>query len=118
MATTTKKPKLVLATVATFKAEVPIHVPGEPEPVHVEFIFKGKSRDEFREFMERVRKPDKETRDNESNVGQVLEIACGWDLEDAWGEESLHKMEQSYIGSCHQVLMTYIAEMSGARAKN
>lgn len=101
--------KLALTAAPTFKANVPIPVPGK-KPVPVEFIFKGRTKTEFQAFLENLR--DREDAD------VVLDIATGWELEDAFVRESIVQMNDSYIGSARAIIETYINELSGARLGN
>lgn len=101
--------KLKLTASPTFKATVLIPVPGA-KPSPVEFVFKGRSKDGFKDFMESVEGKD--------DVALVLEMASGWDLEDAFGEETVAQLLQSYIGAARAILDTYMREQTGARLGN
>jgi len=101
--------KLSLTASPTFKSNVQIPVPGK-KPVPVEFIFKGRTKKEFQEFVESLR--DREDAD------VVLDIASGWELEDAFVLESVERMLDSYIGSARAIIDTYLKELTSARLGN
>jgi hypothetical protein len=103
------KAKLSLAVAATFKAIVSIPVPGG-KAADVEFIFKHRTRDDFKEFVESL--PGAE------NADALMDVASGWDLDEPFGKEAVEKLEQRYMGSTRAVLDVYMAELTGARAKN
>lgn len=103
------KAKFTLSASPTFKAPVAIQVPGG-KPVQVEFVFKHRTRDDFKEFIEAL-----EGRDD---IDMLLEIASGWELDDAFDAKSLALMTQNYMGSARAVLETYISELTSARVKN
>jgi hypothetical protein len=103
------KAKLTLAVAATFKATVSIPVAGG-KSADVEFIFKHRTRDDFKEFME--------TLAGAEDVDALMDIASGWDLDEPFGKDAVEKLVQRYMGSARAVLDVYLAELTGARAKN
>lgn len=101
--------KLPLTASPTFKATVKIPVPGS-KAVPVEFTFKGKTKDEFRAWLEKLA--------DQEDVDALMEIASGWELEDLFNTENVAKLVQSYIGSAKAIFETYILELSAARLGN
>lgn len=101
--------KLKLAVSPTFKSKVAIPVPGS-KPADVEFVFKAKTRDEFKEFIDSL----KDREDEEV----ILEIASGWDLEDAFGADAVKQLVQNYLGAARAVISTYMHELAAARLGN
>lgn len=101
--------KLILTAAPTFKANVLIPVPGK-KPVAVEFNFKGRTKDEFKTFIE--------TMGDREDVDVILDIATGWELEDAFGKESVDMLLQNYIGSARVIIEKYLAELTAARLGN
>lgn len=101
--------KFSLVPSPTFKAGVSIQVPGG-KAVQVEFTFKHRSRDDFKEFMENI--------EGRKDVDILLDIASGWELEDAFEAKSLQQLVDNYMGAGQAVLQTYMAELTAARAKN
>lgn len=101
--------KFSLVPSPTFKASVSIQVPGG-RSVQVEFIFKHRTRDEFKEFTD--------TLEGRKDVEILLDIASGWELEDAFEAKNLQQLVDNYMGAGRAVLETYIAELTAARAKN
>jgi hypothetical protein len=101
--------KLALTASPTFKSNVLIPVPGK-KPVPVEFIFKGRTKTEFQAFIENLRDRD--------DVDVILDLATGWELEEAFGKESLEQLLHSYIGAARAIIETYINELTAARLGN
>lgn len=103
------KPKFNLNAIPTFKAKVAIPVPGGKD-AEIEFTFKHRTRDEFKEFVEGL--TDRE------DVAVILDVASGWDLDDSFDADNLDALVQNYIGSARAVIETYINELTNARLKN
>ena len=101
--------KLTLTSSPTFKASVLIPVPGK-KPVPVEFNFKGRTKDEFKAFFDGI--GDRE------DAEVILDIATGWELEDAFGKESVELLLQNYIGAARVIIEKYIGELTAARLGN
>lgn len=101
--------KLSLTSAPTFRSNVLIPVPGK-KPVPVEFNFKGRTKDEFKAFIEGI--GDRE------DVDVILDIATGWELEDAFGRESVELLLQNYLGSARVIIEKYIGELTAARLGN
>lgn len=103
------KAKLSLAVAAIFKSIVAIPVAGG-KSADVEFSFKHRTRDDFKAFVDNL--PGME------DVDALMEIISGWDLDEPFSKESVEKLVQRYMGSARAVLDVYVAELTGARAKN
>lgn len=101
--------KFSLVPSPTFKAQVSIQIPGG-RAAQIEFTFKHRSREEFKEFSE--------TLEGRDDVSILLDIASGWDLDDAFEEKNLQQLVDNYLGSARAVLETYVEELTAARAKN
>jgi hypothetical protein len=101
--------KLTLTSSPTFKSNVLIPVPGK-KPVPVEFSFKGRTKDEFKAFLDGI--GDREDAD------VILDIASGWELDDAFGKESVELLLQNYIGAARVIIEKYIGELTAARLGN
>lgn len=101
--------KLKLTLSPTFKAKVAIPVPGS-KPVDVEFTFKARKKTEFKDFVEGLRDRD----DNDV----IMDIACGWELEDAFDAKSVADLTENYIGAASAVITTYLREHTAARSGN
>ena len=103
------RPKFNLTTSPTFKAKVSIPIPGkQAEPV--EFTFKGRTRDEFKTFIENLKDRD--------DVDVLLDIASGWELEDAFDKDNLEELTQNYIGAARAIIEKYLSELTQARLGN
>jgi hypothetical protein len=103
------KSKFSLAVKPTFKARVDIPVPGDAA-AKVEFIFKGRTRDEFKEFIDSLK--DRE------DVDVVMDIASGWELDEAFDAESVEILCQNYLGAARAIIEKYLAELTQARLGN
>ena len=103
------KPKFNLTAAPTFKADVLITVPGG-KSASVEFTFKHRTREQFREFVEGLPERD--------DVDVIKDIASGWELEEPFDAENIEKMAENYLGSTRAIIETYMRELSGARTKN
>lgn len=101
--------KLSLAAPATFKATVAIPIPGNGSS-DVEFTFKYRTKDEFKEFVDSL--------DGGQDIDVMMDIICGWDLDEAFDADSVAKMLQLYMGAGSAILSTYMGELTGARLKN
>lgn len=101
--------KFTLTASPTFTSKVSIPVPGS-KAVPVEFKFKGRTKDEFKKFLE--------TMTDHEDLHVVLEMASGWDLEDVFNEDNVEKLLQNYIGSGRAIIEKYINELSAARLGN
>lgn len=101
--------KLTLNPAPTFKAPVPIPVPGQP-PVDIVFVFNYKDREQLEEF---TKNPP------ENDVDGILEICSGWEeVEQEFCRESVELLDRRYMGAARSVFETYLTELRGARVKN
>ena len=103
--------KLSITQKPTFEASVKIPVPGA-KPVPVKFTFKARGKDDFKAFMERLATEDRE------DVDVVLDVVSGWELEDAYGRESVETLLQNYLGAGRAIIEPYITEQPGASRGN
>lgn len=104
------KIKLSLTVAPTFKAIAMIPVPGG-KPAPVEFTFKHRTRDEYRELMDQFG-------DGMPDPDAILAIASGWDLEEPFERENVEKLVQLYMGSARAIIETYVEELTKARRGN
>lgn len=102
-------PKLKLIPDPTFKAKVAIPVKGG-ESVDVMLTFKGRTRDEMKEFTE--------SRKDKTDLETFNEMVTGWDLDDAFTPENVERLLQNYIGAGVAAYMVYIAEHYKHKAGN
>lgn len=103
------KPKFSLTASPTFKIKVSIPVAGG-KAEDVEFIFKHRTREAFRKFIEAL--ADRE------DVDVIMDIASGWDLEDAFDAKSVEQLIENHIGSGLAIIQAYITELTAAKVKN
>ncbi|MBV2160247.1 phage tail assembly chaperone [Achromobacter denitrificans] len=104
------KTKFTLNPKPTFKKKVPLPIPGDGFE-DVEFTFKHRTRDEFKEFLDGLK-------DRVDDVELLMDIVSGWVLEDPFDAENVGRLVQGYPGSARAVLGTYIDELSKAREGN
>ena len=102
--------KLSITAAPTFKATVQIPVPGA-RPAPVEFVFRTKTRPEFKDFMESLDR-------KESDAEVICEIASGWDLAEPFDKENVAELCDNYLGAARAVLETYFTTVTGAKEKN
>lgn len=101
--------KLALQPNPTFKAKVSIPIPGaKAEPV--EFTFRNRNREDLTAWLE--------TLEGKSTEEAVLEIASGWDLEDAFDAANVKLLLCNYIGAWTAIYDKYLGELVKAREKN
>jgi hypothetical protein len=93
----------------TFYAKVAIPVPGA-KPAMVKFQFRHMTKDQAEKWRQSV--------DGRDDVELILDIACGWDLAEAFDEENVGFLVQNYIGAGIAVVRTYLEELAGARLGN
>lgn len=48
----------------------------------------------------------------------ILDIASGWDLEDAFDADSLEELVENHIGSGVAIIQAYIGELTANKVKN
>lgn len=101
--------KLTLKLAPTFRAKVGIPVPGsKSEPV--EFTFKTRNREELAGWLEAL--------DGKKTDDALLEIASGWDLDDAFDAANVALFLSTYIGAWSAIYTAYLHELTKAREKN
>jgi hypothetical protein len=103
------KQKFSLSIKPTFKAKVAIPVPGATAEL-VEFTFRGRTRDEFKAFVDSLK--DRE------DVEVVMDIASGWELDDAFDAENVEVLCQNYLGAARAIIEKYLSELTQARLGN
>lgn len=103
--------KLTLTQKPTFEAPVKIPVPGGKD-VSVKFTFKSRTKEGFKEFFDDAKTEERQDAD------VVMDIASGWELEDAWDRENVATLLENYLGAGRAIISTYIAEQTGARQGN
>jgi len=100
--------KLKLNPDPTFTAPVRIPVPGgEADPVQL--TFKHRTREQVADFLR-----DKDTSDSDA----VLNCVVGWDLADEFNAENVGRLCNNYPGAAGAIVIAYLEELRGARAKN
>ncbi|AZS78593.1 hypothetical protein ELS24_09145 [Achromobacter spanius] len=103
------KLKFTLNPAPTFKRKVGLPVPGNGF-VDVEFTFKHRTKEEFKDFLEKL--------EGREDVEILLDVVCGWELDDAFDAGNIERMVEGYVGSARAVVGAYIDELSKARLGN
>lgn len=101
--------KLKLVPDPTFKAKVPIPVPGG-KTTPVEFTFRYRNADEMAEFGK--------TLEGREDLDLMLDIASGWDLAEPFDKDNVGLLLKSYAGCAWPILRTYMDELNAAKEKN
>lgn len=107
------KPKLSLSANPTFKAVVGIPVPGVTATSPVEFVFKHRTRTALKTWRESI-----DLDADGVTVEHIMDMASGWDLDDAFGAEAIGAMLEEYPASGIVILVRYMQEMTDARLGN
>lgn len=103
------KPKFNLSAAPTFKARVLIPIPGKSAE-SVEFTFKGRTREQFKDFVEGFKDVE--------DVDLILQIASGWELEDAFDKDNVQELVDNYLGAARSIIDKYLSELTAARLGN
>lgn len=103
--------KLSLVADPSFSALVPISKPGQETPVKVSFIFKHRTRDGLKDFINGLT-PDM------ADPDLIMNVATGWELDEAFTAENVAILCQNYHDAGPQVWKTYLAELTKARLGN
>lgn len=103
--------KLSLTPNPTFEAAVKIHVPGGSR-VPVKFVFRHRNRASVKVLWEEVKDG------KHSDVELVMQLACGWELDDEFNADNVGLLVDSYAGAAGEILDTYFRELAGAREGN
>lgn len=101
--------KFSLTASPTFKKIIAIPIAGG-RPFDIEFTFKHKTRDGFRDFVAGLAGRD--------DVPVILDIASGWDIDQPFDEANMEELVQNYLGSAKAVIEGYISELTSARLGN
>lgn len=102
------KSKFSLTPSPTFKAKVGIPVPGAGVS-DVEFTFKGRTREEFKVFLENK---------DGLKIDAVMEMVSGWELDEPFDKEHVEQLLDNYLGAFDAIQTTYLRELTEARVKN
>ena len=103
------KVKLALTNAPTFKAKVAIPVPGA-KAMEVEFTFKGRTREQFKEFVDALAGME--------DAEAIMGLASGWELGDPFTRENVELLVNNYLGAARVVIEKYFAELTQARLGN
>lgn len=117
--------RLKLNPEPTFKMRVGIPVPGKGE-IPVEFTFKHRTREQLMDMAKAISKEADDADESENaiaallakDVASVIECVAGWDLDDAFTPENVHRLCNTYSGAAFAIVNAYMEELRGARAKN
>jgi hypothetical protein len=105
------KVKFSLDAAPTFKAPVPIPIPGRNNPEKIEFTFKFRPRDEFNTWVKAL----DSRKDPDDEIGVVKDMVTGWELAEPFDDEHLTQLLQNYPGAAQAISETYITEQTGQK---
>jgi len=101
--------KIKLTASPTFKAKVSIPIPGN-RPADVEFVFKGRTKEAFKDFIDNIR--------DRKDLEVIMDCVTGWELDDPFGVDTVEQLINNYIGASASIIETYIKELTAARLGN
>lgn len=101
--------KLILAVNPTFPATVTVPKAGG-DPVTLKLTCKHRTKAQLDEFIK--------SRADKEDAASILDMATGWDLDDAFTPENIETMCQNYIAAPLEIYRAYIDQLVGAKAKN
>ncbi|OZI31732.1 hypothetical protein CAL29_28070 [Bordetella genomosp. 10] len=104
------KIKFTLNPQPTFKHKVKLPIPGA-DFAEVEFTFRHRSKSEFKEFMEQAK-------DQEDDAALVMDMACGWELQESFDRENVEKLVENFVGAARAIFTAYVDELIKARVGN
>jgi hypothetical protein len=107
------KQRLVLAASPTFKLAVGIPVPGNKDGVPVEFTFRHRTKSDLKTWREAI-----DLDADGITAEHVMQMASGWDLEDAWTAENIATMLEQFPGSGVAIFVRYMQELQDAKLGN
>ena len=95
----------------TFKADVPITIPGEKKPAIVNMTFRYKNRKELIDYVERLK---------DRQMDEALaEIIAGWDGIDAeCNPENISALTSNYQAAGQEIFTVYRQELIESKIKN
>lgn len=103
------KTKITLALKPTFTANVMIPMHGSKAEA-VPFTFKGRTREQFVEWMGELK--------DKTNVQAIMECASGWGLDEPFDAENVELLDSLYMGAAAAILDKYIGELTQAKLGN
>lgn len=101
----------------TFCAQVPLSVPGLPEPLKVAITFRHKTKPALRAWTLEGR--------GKEDAALLHELIVSWDgVKDAAGHEvpysltALNDLLTNYWPACDEITLTYLTELKESKTKN
>lgn len=100
----------------TFKAAVPLSMPGMEKPLSVPFEFRHKTTEQIAEWMARA--------PGRSDADVLHEVIVGWSVADDQGVEvpysytALSTLLNNYATAKGEIFSAYLSELTKAKAKN
>lgn len=101
--------KLTLDPNPTFDYPVSIPRPGL-DPVAVRFTFRHRGLRDVQDWLKAL--------DGREDADIVMDMASGWELDDAFTRENVAALCDNYGGASRAIYDTYLRELRGAREKN
>ena len=109
--------KLKLIADPTFQATVKIPLAGA-EPYPVVFTFKHRERKALDAWVKVSVQDTPEIDPIDTDLKMVKDVATGWDLEDAFTDENITQLLNSYAGSAMAIYQAYLTELRLGKQKN
>jgi len=103
------KVKIKLIPDPTFSATVSIPIPGD-KTGDVTFTFKGRTRDEYREFVDGIT--------GRTDLEVVMDIVSGWNLDEPFSSDNVAMLLNAYVAAGRAIIDKYFAELTNARLGN
>lgn len=106
-----------LDQVRTFKAKVPIPVPGQPKDAVIDLEFIFKNRDEIKNYLDSMTPPEGQEPRKDEDILQ--EIVCGWkDVDADFSPETFTLLLINYPGAAKSIWNKYVSEVMVCKTKN
>lgn len=95
----------------TFKARVPVTIPGQAKPAEIEIEFRHFSREKMREYFDSLI--------GKTDVESLVQIVVGWSgIDEAFSQEALEKLCDNFPSAAAAIFETFRNEHFEARRKN
>ncbi len=111
-------PKIQLQPNPTFEAKVGLSMAGQEKPVEAGFVFKYRNKDEAQAFYDRLQAQDKP---GNKDADLVADCVVGWkeeDFDQPFTAENLLTLQKNYPNAALEIVLTYLREVAGSKAKN
>ncbi len=111
-------PKIKVQPDPTFEAKVGLSMAGQEKPVEAWFVFKYRNKDEAQVFYQRLNEQDKP---GNKDADLVADCVVGWkeeDFDQPFNGTNLLLLQKNYPNAALEIVLTYLREVAGSKAKN